>query len=56
MEKYFHLIHDVDGSAYEIRYTLFPINRVFPMEMEVENLEFWKITGTFKSRDKTRIW
>ena len=29
---------------------------VFPMEIEVENLEFWKITGTFKSRDKNRIW
>ena len=26
----------------------FPNRCVFPMEMEVENLEFWKITGNFQ--------
>ena len=28
MEKYFYLIHDVEGSAYEIQYTLFQIEIV----------------------------
>ena len=56
MEKYFYLIHDVEGSAYEIQYTLFPIDVSSQWKWKWKTWNFGKLQRTFKSRDKNRIW
>ena len=48
MEKNLFRIHEVEGLAYEIQYTIVSQRRVFPAETEVENLDFWKILGLFQ--------
>ena len=48
MRKYLYRIHDVEGSALNIQYTIFSQKCVFPLETEVENLEFLKISGYFQ--------
>ena len=48
MEQNVFRIHEVEGSAYEIQYTIVSQRRVFSAEAEVENLDFWKILGLFQ--------
>ena len=45
MEQNVFRIHEVEGSAYEIQYTIVSQRCVFPVKMEVENLDFFKILG-----------
>ena len=47
MEQNVFRIHEVEGSTYEIQYTIASQRCVFPVETELENLEFWKISGLF---------
>ena len=48
MEQNVFRIHEVEGSAYEIQYTIVSQRCVFPVETKVENLDFWKILGLFQ--------
>ena len=55
MEQNVFRIHEVEELVYGIQYTIVSQRRVFPAKMEVENLDFWKSWGSFKSRDANKL-
>ena len=56
MEKNLFRIHEVEGLAYEIQYTIVSQRRVFPAETEVEKPRFLENLGALlKSRGRQQV-